>query len=258
MKSTKNRYNNRNSDNGKSGTFTPKPYSTVSVMKTENRRWFCTPVIYFTAAFSLAVSSGWFFLIRRYFETGSTTIRDYFGTFPFIFIILIPALIASSDDNEKSSRGNEWHRVSGKFLSFLIMLSILLLLTLPVPLLLSGVGQIDAGKVVTEYFGLFFLGSCCIAVGIFSFYLFKTYISRFLFSVAVLLFFTVINRIAVPSELPDGVKEIFIYLSFDHHLHNFIHGILNSNDILYFVLICFGFLFSAASLLRARGWSETG
>lgn len=257
MKSTKNRYHNHNSDSGKLGTSPAKPYSIVSGMKAENRKWFRTPVIYFVAAFSLAVSSGWFFLVRRYFENSSATLRDYFGTFPFIFIILIPALIASSEDNVYSSRGSERYRVSGKFLSFLIMLVFLLLLTLPVPLLLSGINPIDAGKVVTEYIGLFFLGSCCIAVGIFSFYLFKTYISRFLFSVTVLLFFTVINRITVPSKLPDGLKTVFAYLSFDHHLHNFIHGILNSNDIIYFVLICFGFLFSTVRLLRARTWSET-
>ncbi len=140
----------------------------------------------------------------------------------------------------------------GKFLACLTMLSIMLGLTLIYPIILAIVYEVEVAPLVASYLGLFILGSAFISCGIMVSSLTENQIVAALVTYGCILTFWFIdwNEAAVSPTM----AVVLHHFSFFEHFYNFARGVIDSKDVIYFVLFIFFFLFLTLRSLESRRW----
>jgi len=236
----------------------------LSLTMKELRSAFDSPIAYAVTLFFLLFTSIWLFYIQRFFAMDTASLRSYFAVFPLAFTLVVPALTMRSWAEERkmgtievlfSLPLSEWDLVLGKFLASFSILLIALALTLPVPVSVAPLGRFDVGAIFGEYLGAILLGASAISLGQFLSSLAKNQISAFLASVVVLLIATLANQMTSIFELPYAMAQIINYFSLSFHFESFTKGIVDSRDLLFFILTTFFFLFLNQRVLLFRKWS---
>ena len=142
--------------------------------------------------------------------------------------------------------------ILGKFLASLAILIGMLVLTLYYPILLLVFGDPDLGPMGTSYLGLLLLGSACLAIGIFA----STLTSNQIVSAVVaggLLFG--LWFLGAASELaPGALGEVLSYLSLSRHFPDFMRGIVDTKDIVYYLSVTVLFLYLATGSIETGRW----
>jgi len=201
--------------------------------------------------------SGWFFSTLM-FKTGKAELRQLFSILHMVYLFFIPALTMGMISKEKSSKTIELLAtlpirlrsiVWGKFMAAVSLLVLILLFTLVHLLTIMIFGEnLDYGSILCGYLGLAILGAAYCAIGIFASTLQGNQILAFIIAFVISLFFFVLQYIIV--LLPVGVVDILQYLSFDYHLQNFLKGVIDSRDLIYFGSIIAGFMLLAEFILK--------
>jgi len=193
----------------------------------------------------------------------TASLRGYFATFPVAFTILIPALTMRTWAEERKLGSHEilltlpaktGYLVAGKFLGAWTIVLAMLVLTLPMTILVSGLGNFEIGEILGEYLGILFLSAAATALGVFLSGLTTNSISAFLLAVAGLLLFAVGGSLAAIVGLPSSVVDAIRFFSLDSRYATFQRGILDSRDALYFVWFTGLFLYLNTKILILRKW----
>jgi ABC-2 type transport system permease protein len=234
-----------------------------TIMKKEVRSYLNSPIAYISALFFLLVCAVWFFFVQQFLARNTASMRGYFAVVPVVFAVLIPALTMRMWAEEKKLKTDEilltlplkdWQIVIGKYLSVLILIAGVLVLTIPIPLSLRVLGDFETGAVVGEYFGSLLLASAGTAVGLFISSVSRNQISAFIFSVVVLVFLTLIGNMPVFMTLPRWLSETVNFISLDYHFESFRKGLIDTRDLAYFILLTVLFLFLNVKVLVFRKW----
>ena len=175
-----------------------------------------------------------------------------------IFVIInwtqfffIPALTMRSIAEEKRSGTIELmltkpvkttELIMGKFLSYLTITTIALLLTIPYYITIATLGAIDHGAVFLGYMGLICTSACYISIGIFSSALSRTPVTAFFISIGIGLCFQLLFDMLIEQTNNDLITSFFSYLSMEEHFDTLSRGIFDSRDMIYFGSICTLFL----------------
>ena len=128
----------------------------------------------------------------------------------------------------------------------------MLLLTVPVPMTLSIMGDFENGQIIGEYFGTLLLGAAGLAVGQFISSVTSNQISAFIFSVIGLLFITMIGEVSFLFNIPGWIADFFSYLSFSYHFESLKKGLLDTRDLIYFMIITLYFLYLNTKVIEIR------
>jgi ABC-2 type transport system permease protein len=144
--------------------------------------------------------------------------------------------------------------VLGKFAGALCLLLLLLALTLPLPLSLAPLGAFDPGQIAGEYLGVLLIGASGIAVGLLVSSLSTNQITSFILTVLALLFFTLVHQIAAVADMPRWLSSLAAWISFGAHYDSFRKGLLDSRDLVYFLLIISLSLALNTWILVQRKW----
>ncbi len=220
-------------------------------------------VAYVVGLMFLLISSVYLFNIRQFVAQDQASLRAYFSIFPFLFSFIIPALTMRTWAEEQRNGTlevlltlpfKEIQLVLGKFLALVVLFGGLLVLTLPVPIMVSFLGHFDFGVIAGEYLGMFLLGMAEIALGIYISSLSKNQVVAFLLTTAIALVLTLIDQIGRFTELPGFVVLLLQYLSFGYHSESFIKGIVDSRDLVFFLTITAFFLFLNERQLVLKKW----
>jgi ABC-2 type transport system permease protein len=191
------------------------------------------------------------------------TLRPYFGIFPLAYILVIPAITMKSWAEERKTGTvellltmpfTEWDLVLGKFFSCLGILTMMLLLTVPLPLTLLSLGSFDAGMIFCEYLGAFLLGASAAALGLLLSSLFKNQAGSFLGSAVALMIVMLVNQITFSFNLPQWLAGFINFFSLAYNFESFTKGIIDSRDFLFFVLSTMLFLFINTRVILFRKW----
>ena len=235
-----------------------------AVVKKELRSYFNTPIAYIFILFILVSTSVSLFYFQQFLGANTASFRSYFGTFPMVFIFLLPALTMRSWAEERKMGTEEilitlpfgeFDLVFGKFIAALILLFLVLVLTIPVPIILSSLGEFDAGQIFGEYLGTFLLGATGISIGLFISTVSYNQVSSFMFGVIGLLIITMIGRLQFVLSLPVWLSRVLDYLSLDYHFKGFVKGIIDSRDLFYFIFLSSIFLYLNGKVIALRKWS---
>jgi ABC-2 type transport system permease protein len=221
------------------------------------------PAFYGAAVFFLLFCSIWLFYFQRYFIMNSATLRPYFGAFPLAFVLVIPMITMKSWAEERKTGTvellltmpfREWDLALGKFLASYAVLAAMLVLTLPLPMSLTRLGDFDAGMIFCEYLGAFLLGASATALGQLLSSLSKNQAGSFLGSAVVLMFVMLINQAAYSFNLPQWLAQCVSFISLSFHFESFSKGIIDSRDLAFFVLSAALFLYINAKVILFRKW----
>jgi ABC-2 type transport system permease protein len=226
--------------------------------------WLFSPVFYGISVFFLLFLSIHLFYFQAFFALNSVSLRPFFSGFPLAYILVIPAITMKSWTEEKrlgtieylfSLPLSEWQMVLGKFISAFTLLFTLVLLTVAVPLFLSPLGHFEVGVLFTEYLGALLLGAATIAFGLFFSSVSKSQAAAFLGSVLILLVLLLIDRFTLGANLSSGLATFLNYFSLSFHFESFSRGLLDSRDLVFFILTICLFLFLTTRVLLFRKWS---
>ena len=141
--------------------------------------------------------------------------------------------------------------VLGKFFGAYSFLMLITLSTIYMPCLILINGKVSMGQIFAGYLGLACLGASTIAIGTFGSAIAKNQLFAAILGGGLLVFFLLGWLLGSVTDPP--VDEIFSYIAlFDKHFQPFMTGRINTEGIVFYLSVCFGFLLLATRVLQAR------
>jgi ABC-2 type transport system permease protein len=143
--------------------------------------------------------------------------------------------------------------VAGKFMSVLLLFLGLLGLTGLIPLTLSLFSDFDWYPVLTGYLGLALLGALFLSVGVLASALTENQIVAAFLSFGLLLLLWLLAGLG--SLLGDSTAgQLVSYLSFMEHYDHLVRGLIDTQDLVYFVTALILMLFLTHRVIDATRW----
>ena len=174
-------------------------------------------------------------------------------------IVLSFRLIAEERQNHSmvllnTSPVRDYEIIFGKFLAALTFLSIMLVLSLYMPILIKVNGKISWAQIFVGYFGLFLFGAVGLAIGIFS-----SALTRYQFLALIVAAFLLIvlgNIFQLASKLDPPIRTVVEQadLWWVRFQQSFMRGILNLKDVIFYVGVTYFFLLLGVKTLEAKRW----
>lgn len=217
--------------------------------------------LYFTF---LIITSLWLYKIDNFLIRDRADFTSYFTLFPYILSIIIPALTMGSIAEEKI-RGTYGLLLAqgvsvlsltvGKYAAVLVQITIMILLTVPVPVSLSSLGNFDRGRIVANYIGVLLFSSTLAGLGLYISALSRKQIQAFILSVLFILILVLPWTVMSVSAGGGIFAEILKNSSPWYHLASFSKGLLDSRDLIYFVATAIFFIFLTIRKINLERWS---
>ena len=196
-------------------------------------------------------------------DSGYANVDGLFHLAPWLFLFLCPAVTMRLFAEEKQTGTwellvtkplSKTHIVLGKYLASWVLV---LLALIPVVLyyftvfyLAEPVGNVDSGAFWGSFIGLFFLAAVYVAVGTFASELSTNQIVAFVVSV-VISFFLFYGFELLTSFFSSGkIIQLLDTLGIHAHYKSMSRGVIDSRDMLYFILLSAGFL--SATVWKVR------
>ncbi len=224
------------------------------------RSYFNGPVAYIVISIILLMLG--FFFWHTFFLYGLASNREMFVWLGRILVFWLPPLTMGLLAEEKRTGTiellitmpvTEAQVIVGKFVGVLALYVVLLLLTLPYPLSVSTLGNLDWGPVWGGYLGLLLQGSAILAIGLMA----SSWTSNQLIALFVALtlsgFLWVLDKML--ALLPTSAASALQWLAFDYHFQNMARGVIDLRDVLFFVSVTVFALAVAFRALESRRWS---
>jgi ABC-2 type transport system permease protein len=189
-----------------------------------------------------------------------------FGLFriPYwLLILFIPAITMRMFAEENKSGTiellltkpvSDWQVIAGKFLASLLLIAVIFLLTLPYYITVASIGPIDHSSVLIGYLGMLLISSAYISIGLFASSITNNQIVSFLISIVIILIFHLFFFIS--RGLEGVLGSIFDYLSIPAHYDSITRGVIDSQNVFYFLSIILIGLLSTEYVLSRRNHVE--
>ena len=241
-----------------------------TIAKRELAAVFFSPIAYVVLFIYLLVM-GILFSIFTFAPGNVTEVRRFFDLARFCLFFIIPPMTMSLIADEYRSGRIEMLRTSpltegdlviGKYLGARGFYVVLLAVTLVYVLLLAIFGRPDYGAVLSCYLGMLLLGMLFVSIGLFFSSVSQNQIVAFLATLlvlGVLTFVDVISTNFAPASvsfwgmtLP--IREPLNYLGVGTHVGDFLKGVVEISNTVYFLSGSFLFLFMTYLTLESRKW----
>ena len=236
-----------------------------SIAKRELSGTVSSPVAYVFIVIFLLLSAFFAFMIGGFFERGQASLASFFGWHPWLYLFLVPAAGMRMWAEERRSGTIEllltlpvttWQAIAGKFLAYLIIIAVALLLTFPVWITVNYLGAPDNGIIVAGYVGSLLLAASYLAVTSFTSALTRNQVVSFIIAVVICLFLilcgwppvlNLLNHVLTPDLI--GFAAAFSVMT---HFDSIQRGVLDLRDIVFFLSVIFFFLFATHAVLLTR------
>ena len=193
------------------------------------------------------------------FLVGQASLESFFSVAFWTLFFFIPAITMRLLAEERKTGTIELlltkavsdrQVVAGKFLAAWLLVAIALLFTLPYPITLALIGNLDTGQVVCGYTGLLLMSAAYISIGLYASSITSNQIVAFLTALFISLFFHLI--FGVLSDQFSGIMgQLFDGLSLSRHFESISRGVIDSTDLLYFLsIVATGLLLAEFSLYK--------
>jgi ABC-2 type transport system permease protein len=236
------------------------------IARRELKHYFISPIAY-VGMFAILLIIGVIFYLdltaaisQQYVPSPQTTI----GVLLFILPFLTAAIMMSSIAEEQKTGTLElmltapirdWELIVGKWLGGFLFIMIIVVITWIYPIVLNQMVKpgIDQGLLVSGYLGVTLVSATLVAIGIAVSSLFSNQIPAFLVTFLIFLLLWFIN---FPSQLLGPTSgEIINYLVLRSHFYDsFFQGIIQINDIIYYISVTILALFLGTVSIETRRW----
>lgn len=188
-------------------------------------------------------------------------IAPYFGNLAVTFIFLLPLVSMRQLSEEKKSGTIEilftWpfsdlDIVLGKWFASLTLLAAMLAPAWLNFVLIADKTAVPWPVVASGFAGIFLVGACFLAVGLFTSSLTENQVVAAALSFGALLFLFILSWV---EGLTSGLaRDLVDQLSIIAHMHDLTKGLLDLKDVSYFVLFTLLMLFGTLRVLESKKW----
>lgn len=230
-----------------------------TIVGKELRIYFNSPIAYLFITVFLVSTSVLFY--RSLFVGDIASMRSYFSMLPWIFLFLLPALTMRLWSEELkmgtieillTAPVTEWEAVFGKFFASFIFLIITLLLSMSIPATLFFIGMPDWGSILCGYFGAILLGGAYLAVGLWVSSLTNSQIIAFILGSLIVFLFFIFGQPVILNSTPVFLISFFKYLGLGNHYESILRGVVDSRDLIYYLIFISLFLYLNVASLKSR------
>jgi ABC-2 type transport system permease protein len=240
-----------------------------SILKKEITSYLSSLVAYVTIGVFLLVMGLflWVFPDSSILDYGYASLESLFNTAPYLFMFLIPAITMRSLAEERREGTfellltrplSDGQIVLGKFFACVMLVLFALIPTLVYYVSVYNLGlpegNIDTGAVIGSYIGLFLLGSCFTAIGMFASSVSKNQVIAF--TIAVFLCFFFYSGFDSLSGLLSLQNLGLENLGITKHYESVSRGVLDTRDLAYF--LCLSALFIWLTLVVIKMQRQKG
>ncbi|MDD3647283.1 MAG: ABC transporter permease subunit [Candidatus Dojkabacteria bacterium] len=235
----------------------------INITIKEVRDYFISPIAYVVIA-AFVVVIGILFM-KDFFVDNQADIRPFFEIVPGLLIIVIPAITMRSWAEEKREGTLEiistlpvsrLELILSKFISCLLFVTFLILLTFPIPLTLNLMGSPDNGVILAGYIGLILLSASYITIGQFISINTQNQIVAFILSAIIIAVLYLFGEPQFLQVMPISLRSVFEALGLGSHFRSVARGVIDSRDVLYYLSIIgilFYFINKSFERIRRKG-----
>jgi ABC-2 type transport system permease protein len=249
---------------------------TLVIARKELRQLFGSPIAYVSLAmFFLIIGFLFYALVGVYtgqlmqlqgapppdFNPTKLIFTPLYQDATFVLILLVPVLTMRLVSEEDRAHTMELLATSpvtntaiifGKYVAVVLLYVLLLAISAYMPVSLALIGRLDWGLLGSTYAGLLLLGGAFLAVGLFASTLNENQIVSAAIGFAVLLLFWVLSF--AQQATGSAVQDVLSSLSFASHFTNLAGGVIDTQDVLFFLSLAGFFLFLGVLALESRKW----
>jgi gliding motility-associated transport system permease protein len=229
-----------------------------AVATRELRSYFLSPLAYVVIALFLVLAGYLFALILS--NGRQASLQGLVQNVSVLYLFIVPAISMRLLADEQrtgtvelllTNPVQEWEIVTGKFLASIMLVLVMLGLTLLYPAFLFIFGSPDIGPIITGYIGIFLQAAAFLAVGLWASSLTQNQIVAAIIAFALLLILWLSDNLG--QFLGGTVGSIVSYTSVINHFQSFPQGVIQSNDVIYYLtLVVAGIVLSTLALQSRR------
>lgn len=244
-----------------------RPDVVMRIARKELTLFFSSPIGYLFLLVFLAVTLFVFFWVEAFFARNVADVRPMFEWMPVLLIFLSAALTMRMWSEERRTGTLEfvvtlpasgWEFVVGKFLACWLLLGLALLLTLPLPISVAMIADLDWGPVIAGYVAAMMLGGSYLAIGLFvSARTDSQIVSLILASAACGVFFMIGSPVLtdlVSGQWADLMRAMGSGARFDA----ITRGVLDFRDLYFYASLLALFLALNVHALEVQRWAADG
>jgi len=239
--------------------------SIKTVAKRELSGYFASPVAYVFIVIFLLLIGFFTFMVGRFFDRGEASLASFFLWHPWLYLFLVPAVGMRLWSEERRLGTLEllltmpitsWQAIVGKFVASWLFLGLALAMTFPIIVTVRYLGNADMGPIICGYIGSLLLAGAYLAISCMTSALTRNQVVSFILSVVACLFLILAGWPPVTSMLESWAKpwlvELVAAFSVMTHFESFQRGILDTHDIMFFLLVMVFSLFTTGVIIRGH------
>lgn len=206
-----------------------------------------------------------FFNVEGFFARGLADVRPMFSWMPILLIFLLSALTMRQWSEEQRSGTMEslltlpitsFQLVMGKFLAVMSMIVVALLMTLPIPVMVSRLGNLDWGPVAGGYLAALLMAAAYAAIGLFVSSRTDNQIVALIISVLVSGLFYLVGSRAVTDLVGGPTANVLWAFGTGSRFESIERGVIDLRDLIYYLSLCAIFLLLNVLSLDSIRWSR--
>lgn len=232
------------------------------IARKELAGFFDAPLAYLAIIAFLAITGffTWWFG-TDIFMRGLADLDTFFGVASWALFILVPALTMRTLAEERKSGTLDLlltravtpaQVVLGKFMACLALVALILACTLPYYATVAWLGPVDHGRVICGYAGLLLMSAFYLALGLLASSLTASQIAAYIIALSAMAFFHFGASVVAANSL-GSVGQVFNYLDSDAHFRSLSRGVIDSRDLVYYLIFTWAGLLLAGHELARRG-----
>ncbi len=252
----------------------------LAIWQREMKSYFVSPIAYVVLTVFLFIAGFFFYTILTAWVQqtmmqaasgqGSPPVdvpgmvsRSFFGTISVVLLFMIPMLTMGLFAEEKK-RGTielllttpvgNLQALMGKYLASLTFLLIMFAASFLTISALFIYGSPDWKPILAGYLGLILYGGALLAVGVFISTLTESQIVAGVITLGVILVLWLVDALA--SGVQGMMKDVISYLSVISHLDDFIKGVIDTTNVIFYLTFAFFGLFLAYRSLESLRWKS--
>jgi len=229
--------------------------------------FFTSPIAYLFLGTFAAVTLFVFFWGEAFFSRNIADVRPLFEWMPLLLVFLASTLTMRLWSEERRNGTLEhvltqpvplWYFVVGKFAGCLLLLAIALLITLPLPITVALLGDLDWGPVWAGYLATFLLGAAYLSIGLFVSARSDNQIVSLISATALCGAFYLVGSPIITNFFGSQAGEWLRLLGTGSRFESITRGVIDLRDLYYYLSIIAVFLVLNTYVLERERWAATG
>ena len=232
----------------------------AAVLRREFSSFFKSPIGYVYLAVYFLIAGFYFWMLVA---SQSPDISLVYSSLFLFSCILVPILTMKLFSDEKKQKTDQLLLTSpvslsslvyGKFFATFFVYGIGVSITVLFTLILAAFGEVDWMVMIGNYLGLLLLGAAMIAIGELISSLTESQIIAVILSLIVTVLLLLLDSVVSMLSIP-FLSDIIAAISITQRYNDFVNGILDISNVIFFVSIVVVVNFITVRILEKRRWS---